>query len=167
MHIVVLLEPFLHANATMDFMEMAVTFSQYAKYFEVQYIYIWISDSCSWANNCAPSNNCQNGATCVTTDEGYKCYCKTGYTGRYCDTMVDHCSLNHCNNGTCLNSLKGYSCACFAGYAGHHCEYRSNWCASFPCTNLATCLNKADGYVCKCQSGFVGRHCETFEGNLK
>ena len=34
---------------------------------------------------CTP-NPCNNGGTCVSTDEGFKCVCKPQYAGQLCET---------------------------------------------------------------------------------
>lgn len=34
---------------------------------------------------------CRNGATCQNTNGSYRCACRTGFTGRNCDTDIDDC----------------------------------------------------------------------------
>lgn len=41
-------------------------------------------------NECVKSP-CRNGATCQNTNGSYRCACRTGFTGRNCDTDIDDC----------------------------------------------------------------------------
>lgn len=41
----------------------------------------------------------------------HHCRCQAGYTGSYCEDLVDECSPSPCQNGaTCTDYLGGYSC---------------------------------------------------------
>lgn len=41
-------------------------------------------------NECVKSP-CRNGATCQNTNGSYRCACRTGFSGRNCDTDIDDC----------------------------------------------------------------------------
>lgn len=61
------------------------------------------------------SQPCLNGAECVddASIASYKCLCKTGYGGRYCENQIDYCASNPCQNGgKCLSYTGGYTCMC-------------------------------------------------------
>ena len=46
----------------------------------------------------------------------YKCLCKRGYTGRFCDKESDECLSDPCqNNAPCLDYFNLYICACLPG----------------------------------------------------
>lgn len=49
-------------------------------------------------NECV-KNPCLNGAICQNSIGSYKCNCKSGYTGRNCETDIDNCkpskSISH------------------------------------------------------------------------
>lgn len=42
-------------------------------------------------NECV-KNPCLNGAICQNAIGSYKCNCKSGYTGRNCETDIDNCT---------------------------------------------------------------------------
>ncbi|XP_066932164.1 neurogenic locus notch homolog protein 1-like [Clytia hemisphaerica] len=48
--------------------------------------------------------------------------CRNGYTGKYCDALVDNCAAANCGNGQCINKFNDYTCTCHDGYTGKNCE---------------------------------------------
>ena len=57
----------------------------------------------------------------------FECYCKSGFTGLYCDADIDECVAagenEFCrNNGTCHNTFGGFECVCKERYRGEYCE---------------------------------------------
>lgn len=56
-------------------------FSFFFNYYNFNYISIILTD----VNECTNSP-CKNGATCVNLQGGYRCDCKSGYSGSNCET---------------------------------------------------------------------------------
>ncbi len=49
----------------------------------------------------------------------FSCKCESGYTGPYCETLIDNCSTKPCQNGgVCINGVNSYTCSCMFGYTG-------------------------------------------------
>ncbi|XP_073237998.1 uncharacterized protein [Porites lutea] len=79
---------------------------------------------------CKVSKPCKNGATCIPTQDGYTCRCRSGYQGKNCDQDVNECTRRPCRNGgTCENLPGSYRCKCRPGYVGRHCETFSDPCS--------------------------------------
>ena len=77
---------------------------------------------CSPINYCS-TNPCINGASCLSTINGFTCTCPTGYTGVTCSTMINWCAYSQCNNGgSCTSNLNGPVCLCINGYSGSTCN---------------------------------------------
>ena len=85
-------------------------------------------------NDCVGSA-CKNGATCIDQINSYTCNCSFGYTGQYCDSIIDYCKVydssgnlisdNICSpNGGCNSIIGRYVCNCSAGYTGQLCKER-------------------------------------------
>ena len=57
---------------------------------------------------------CENSGHCVDLgSSNFKCVCKSGFTGEYCEDKIDYCSSNPCQNGgRCLSYPGGYTCVC-------------------------------------------------------
>lgn len=56
-------------------------------------------------------NVCENAGRCVNVGNSHKCECQPGYTGSYCEEMVDECKSNPCRNGaTCKDYQGTYEC---------------------------------------------------------
>ncbi|KPJ20311.1 Protein crumbs [Papilio machaon] len=113
------------------------------------------------AESACASSPCHNG-TCLALDTGlFSCQCPAGYTGRFCESDKDECSLmpKICNNGVCVNVPGSYQCYCKPGYTGDSCEQDIDECLSSPCKNGGTCQNLENNYECTCMDGFDGKDC--------
>lgn len=54
---------------------------------------------------------CKNAGRCVNVGNSHQCQCQPGYTGFYCEEMVDECQSNPCRNGaTCKDYQGTYEC---------------------------------------------------------
>jgi len=112
-------------------------------------------------DHCANSP-CQNEATCVNLQAGYRCDCKTGYSGDNCETDINECAPAPCQNGgTCVDLVGSYRCDCKTGYSGTNCETDVNECAPAPCQNGGTCVDLVGSYRCDCKTGYSGDICQT------
>lgn len=63
------------------------------------------------------SNPCLNGGTCLTDQTSsnldYVCACKEGFTGKFCENVIEKCELICQNGGQCLqNEEDQYFCLC-------------------------------------------------------
>ncbi|KAI8506374.1 hypothetical protein Bbelb_158010 [Branchiostoma belcheri] len=122
--------------------------------------------------------NCQNGGACdwdVTSPRvaGFavaQCACPLGYTGTFCETDFDGCSIAPCYPGVnCTDSQapldageNEYTCGtCPAGMVGdgeycsdlNECILPSDDPKVHACVN-AVCHNTAPGYRCECHPGY-------------
>lgn len=70
------------------------------------------------------NNKCQNGSRCVSSEDGYQCVCKPGYTGEFCENTPDKCKGFNCPaNSICEVDDNGNpTCTCTDGYTGENCE---------------------------------------------
>ncbi|XP_027059482.1 neurogenic locus Notch protein-like [Pocillopora damicornis] len=128
------------------------------------YLYCIESFKCCKMNvdECRTKNPCQNGAACSDKPGTYKCTCKSGFTGKNCESDINECSKSPCKNGAkCVNLKGSYRCDCKSGYTGKNCESDKNECSANPCKNGATCVNLQGSYRCDCKSGYTGNHCES------
>ena len=75
--------------------------------------------NCSEVNHCH-GFLCENGGTCVNTNETAICECTFGFRDIHCEN-VDHCPKDKCQgHGTC-DTVNG-DCTCDSGYTGAYCE---------------------------------------------
>ncbi|MFN0199969.1 MAG: calcium-binding EGF-like domain-containing protein [Bacteroidia bacterium] len=101
-------------------------------------------------NNCAKT--CQNGGTC----EGVACKCPDGYTGLYCESVVDTCASLNCGlHGTCVTNVPQPYCACDPGYTGPQCTQTWSQAVAGTYTVESFCP-AADAYEVQVQQGFHG-----------
>ncbi|XP_030282688.1 slit homolog 1b [Sparus aurata] len=118
---------------------------------------------------CSPcvASPCQNQGVCkVDHTQLFTCTCKTGFTGKYCETPVDACVSNPCTNGgVCLSDEQtaGFSCACAFGFHGTFCEVNVDDCQDHGCENGATCVDGVGNYTCLCPPNYAGLFCEEVE----
>lgn len=77
-----------------------------------------------------------------TSNSDFECFCQTGWTGRYCERMIDHCVTNPClNNGVCRSLLRNYSCECLgSSYSGRHCEIISQTITTYRSISMSFSL---------------------------
>jgi len=108
-------------------------------------------------------NPCQEpGMTsCVNIYNGYVCLCKPGYTGRHCETEINHCKDHPCGqNGVCMNDGNTYACSCRTGFEGRDCDEDINECQNDDlCKNGAECQNLMGSFKCHCKHGWTGTTC--------
>ncbi|XP_048584416.1 neurogenic locus notch homolog protein 1 isoform X2 [Nematostella vectensis] len=127
--------------------------------------YKWISyNRYPTKSPCSP-NPCENGGKCADDlgqDSGYRCVCRSGFSGARCQSDINECKKNPCQNGgDCVNKHGSHLCNCKLGWTGKNCEEDVNECASSnPCKNGGVCTNSPGGYSCKCASGYTGKNCE-------
>uniref|UniRef100_A0A3Q2ZWD6 Slit homolog 1 protein n=1 Tax=Kryptolebias marmoratus TaxID=37003 RepID=A0A3Q2ZWD6_KRYMA len=118
---------------------------------------------------CSPcvSSPCQNQGICQAHHtQQYTCSCKSGFTGKHCETPVDACVSNPCTNGgSCLSDeqTEGFSCACAYGFHGTFCEVNVDDCEDHGCDNGATCVDGVGNYTCLCPPNYTGLFCEEEE----
>ncbi|XP_031732952.1 slit homolog 1 protein-like [Anarrhichthys ocellatus] len=119
---------------------------------------------------CSPcvTSPCKNQGVCqVHHTELYTCTCKSGFTGKHCETPVDACVSNPCTNGgICISDeqTRGFSCACAFGFHGTFCEVNVDDCQDHGCENGATCVDDVGNYTCLCPPNYTGLLCEEEEG---
>ncbi|XP_074154586.1 delta and Notch-like epidermal growth factor-related receptor [Sminthopsis crassicaudata] len=124
----------------------------------------YVGTFCEEFNACQ-AQPCQNNGTCIDAIEkhdgnNFTCVCLAGYTGEFCQSVVDYCILEPCKNGaTCISSLSGFSCQCPEEYSGPSCEEKVDPCASLPCQNNGTCYADRAHFTCSCSAGFTGPTC--------
>nr|XP_054607861.1 slit homolog 1b [Nothobranchius furzeri] len=110
------------------------------------------------------SSPCHNQGVCqVHHTHQYTCGCKSGFTGKLCETPVDACASNPCTNGgSCLSDEQtgGFSCACAYGFHGTFCEVNVDDCEDNGCDNGATCVDGVGNYSCLCPPNYTGPFCE-------
>ncbi|CAH2246535.1 delta and Notch-like epidermal growth factor-related receptor [Pelobates cultripes] len=120
----------------------------------------YTGDLCeSLLDHCSPQP-CRNGATCVTSLNGFSCQCPEGFLGSFCEEKIDPCSSSPClNNGSCSSSGLSYSCRCSPGYTGQTCAQLVDFCALSPCAH-GICRSVGTSYKCLCIPGYHGLYCE-------
>jgi Notch 1 len=122
-------------------------------------------------NECL-ENSCSTIGTqaCVQLINHYRCDCKPGWAGKFCEHKVDICPCQ--NGGVCGatgHSLRAFgskittteqACICAAGYHGEFCNLTGSPCDSNPCLNGGACLIRGDGkFQCRCPRGTEGEFC--------
>uniref|UniRef100_A0A671KVN6 Latent-transforming growth factor beta-binding protein 3-like n=1 Tax=Sinocyclocheilus anshuiensis TaxID=1608454 RepID=A0A671KVN6_9TELE len=107
-------------------------------------------------------NICGHGA-CVNTQNGFMCYCYTGYrphAQRKNCVDENECDSEPCGRGTCINTVGSYRCNCHNGYKPvvHHGKRRCidvNECSKPDiCGVGGHCTNLHGSYKCECLPGF-------------
>eukprot|EP01134_Creolimax_fragrantissima_P001525 CFRG1525T1 len=85
----------------------------------------WSGNSCYMSTvNFCEHTPCKYGGTCVSFNNGPKCYCVEGRVGHTCEIDVDECASYPCVSGACINRLNKYECVCSSGWTGLRCEIR-------------------------------------------
>lgn len=116
-------------------------------------------------------NVCLNGGICheetKSTITTFKCVCKPGYIGTFCDQIEPYCYRNdRCKNGgTCyqIDAVKG-KCGCKPKFKGLMCEIGLG-CDSNPCKNNQPCLMINGEPKCICIDGNNGPDCHSIHFN--
>ncbi|KRY18790.1 Neurogenic locus Notch protein [Trichinella patagoniensis] len=116
---------------------------------------------CERVDTCAV-NPCENGGYCIPLgDANFKCICKSGFTGRFCEQDVDECKLGICRHGECTNLIGSYSCKCDRAFTGKNCDQAFVPCSPSLCQNNGHCFPTGNfDYICRCPAGFTGKNCE-------
>lgn len=111
------------------------------------------------------ANPCTNGGTCVSSENDFKCSCREGYDGEFCEIKLDLCS-NVCEEGSsCVISQGTWKCLCKPGFLGRRCQLVP--CDWMPCYPNAICINLEEfntthaSYKCVCPIGYKGEDCLT------
>lgn len=107
-------------------------------------------------DDCAPANECRNGAVCIDVLNGYRCACRPGWQGRLCSQEINECQSQPCaNGGICTDALNGFICKCTSNFGGATCTEDVNECLTRqPCLNYVMCENTFGGFLCICLPGF-------------
>ncbi len=70
-----------------------------------------------WVAPVCPVGLCKNNADCIIDElkNEYKCLCRVGFTGIFCETNIDECALEgnaYCRsqNGQCVDQINAYYC---------------------------------------------------------
>ncbi|XP_034038817.1 protein crumbs homolog 1-like [Thalassophryne amazonica] len=114
---------------------------------------------CWGASVCDP-NPCQHQGSCEDLFDLHHCSCRSRWTGRLCQDLMDTCASNPCIHGICTNLPEGYMCKCELGYTGARCEVEEDVCANNNCSNSATCLKGHQRYTCLCPRNLTGKYCD-------
>ncbi|XP_041376709.1 sushi, von Willebrand factor type A, EGF and pentraxin domain-containing protein 1-like [Gigantopelta aegis] len=127
-------------------------------------LYGYQGDNCNLPINECALNICQNGAWCVDGPEPHDtaCTCQSGFTGPFCESIIDFCKSMPClNNGSCSNVPgSGYHCNCPQPNMGDNCEQLGDACWQNPCQNGGSCVADSNQFHCICREGYVGNFCE-------
>lgn len=98
-------------------------------------------------------NVCKNAGRCVNMGNSHKCECQPGYTGSYCEEMVDECKSNPCRNGaTCKDYQGTYECI-VSTLTGTPLLYLFTWVPHAVSRPLPLSL-------LQCKPGYQGVNCE-------
>ena len=111
----------------------------------------------------AHENLCQNGVVCKkNVDSSFDCTCNPGFTGIFCETVIDAFSSNPCQNGaSCYRfNFTEYVYSCPVGFSGQNCENDMNECSLNSCQNNGQCVDTFGPYSFVCPIGFAGKDCE-------
>uniref|UniRef100_A0A0P4WAZ2 Protein slit n=1 Tax=Scylla olivacea TaxID=85551 RepID=A0A0P4WAZ2_SCYOL len=71
------------------------------------------------------NHQCQNGRCRPNRrGTGYRCRCKKGWSGKFCNEDNSACANHRCENGRCRPKRKtgGYRCRCKRGWSGKFCN---------------------------------------------
>ena len=115
---------------------------------------------------------------------GFTCLCIPGYTGSYCEQLINYCASGPCMNGaTCYSSkpskykdefclikkhfklncfLDSYVCNCAQGYTGTTCQTMIDPCTNSQCAAGSSCqrIPNTIQYVCVCPFNYRGVYCD-------
>ncbi|CAI5454095.1 unnamed protein product [Caenorhabditis angaria] len=128
-------------------------------------------DECLFING--TDLECKNGGSCINTKNGYKCECKKGFHGPFCQFEQSVCSQSTklCGpHGHCI-STNPYSCKCDPGF--QVIDEKTNptcvdidECENNPCGTGVQCLNLDGSFQCNgCPKGYkmIGGRCKDID----
>lgn len=106
-----------------------------------------------------PRGHCKNDAECIMDEnEEFKCVCKLGFTGEFCESNIDECAVGGgneaCNGGKCVDQLNGFYCECSNGQVGLNCEET----IQNPCTKEVIESHR-EFFIVPCIEGRTYLHC--------
>jgi hypothetical protein len=109
---------------------------------------------------------CANEGHCsadTTSDRGFLCECRHGYSGPRCEQAPDPCKwpaeVNCGAHGTCVaQDQNRTSCQCRHGYSGSRCELAPDPCM-YPQQVQCGAHGRCDGGQCVCMDGYRGSIC--------
>ncbi|XP_030621050.1 protein jagged-1b [Chanos chanos] len=117
----------------------------------------WVGQNCDIRNSSC-QGLCLNGGHC----EDSTCMCLSGFSGKYCQSVVNACDSAPClHGGQCMEQQEGsgMSCNCPLGYTGTFCEVVVDLCNPNPCQQGVPCHSTEGGYMCACPDGYYGKEC--------
>ncbi|XP_065668355.1 sushi, von Willebrand factor type A, EGF and pentraxin domain-containing protein 1 isoform X2 [Hydra vulgaris] len=115
---------------------------------------------CKVIDNCI-SSPCMNGAVCISEWNSFRCACKLGFIGKFCEEEKNECLDNPCYHGSaCVDGINNFTCICQENYRGKFCSEKKPMCDTKMCLNGGTCFEIPDGIECSCAPGFTGKYCE-------
>ncbi|XP_045410401.1 protein delta homolog 1 [Lemur catta] len=107
---------------------------------------------------------CKNQGACVDDDGEANfpsCRCRPGFSGNFCEIVVNSCIPNPCkNDGVCTDIGGDFRCRCPTGFVDKTCSQAVNNCGGIPCLNGGTCSQHSQvSYECVCTPEFTGPSC--------
>uniref|UniRef100_A0A0K0DJ67 Sushi, nidogen and EGF-like domain-containing protein 1 n=1 Tax=Angiostrongylus cantonensis TaxID=6313 RepID=A0A0K0DJ67_ANGCA len=81
-------------------------------------------EGCQYLRDACTESICQNDGECNrTSDGGFHCSCKPGFTGIYCETNINDCARSPCPLGaTCIDQINSAYCRCPFNMTGANCD---------------------------------------------
>ncbi|KAH9509815.1 hypothetical protein Btru_045273 [Bulinus truncatus] len=115
-------------------------------------------DGNTWGLQCA--NQCACGIGSLKCDPATGCFCKPGFTGRYCNEDVDECATGQqkCSvNEVCVNTPGSAECQCQNGFNRKNGVCTDiNECQDKYLHNCKqSCTNTVGSFSCNCYPGYV------------
>lgn len=118
------------------------------------YLYVLDMDECRMIQ-------CQNNATCQNLDGSYRCVCREGFEGKYCEKgnyIVTFFLNSHL--WLILLSLD------WKDSLWNVTVTDIDECLTLsPCLHGGKCINLMGGYRCECPEGWIGKDCNRGRGS--
>ncbi len=111
-------------------------------------------EECQQSSNDCLNNRCQNNAECVDLHQNYTCECGIGFTGQYCENVIQ---VSKSSKLQCTRYVSGSAKTVLILILKSWLSFQP--CDSNPCNPNATlsCTNIfPGGYFCACQMGWGG-----------